>query len=136
MSRVADRGLLNSIFLNRKRSRYNEQQLRRICQIAALLVFLANTIFSLVPPSYRPVTILPHSFEHFVAFFLLGLAFGLGYAKRYLLTLLFLTAYASIIELAQIFVPGRHARISDFLTDAIAATFGVSLPLVLRRESS
>ena len=111
-------------------------QLQRICQIAALLLFVANTIFSLVPPSSRPLTTLPHSFEHFVAFFFLGLALGLGYANRYLFNLLLLMAYASIIELAQIFVPGRHARVSDFLTDAIAATFGVSLPLVLRRKPS
>jgi VanZ family protein len=96
-------------------------------------LFLANIVFSLVPPSDRPLTILPHSIEHLFAFFLLGLAFGLGYAKRYLLTMLLLIAFAALIELAQIFVPGRHARFSDFLTDAIAATFGVSLPLVLRR---
>jgi len=111
-------------------------QLQRICQIAALLLFVANTIFSLVPPSYRPLTTLPHSFEHFVTFFFLGLALGLGYANRYLLNLLLLMAFASLIELAQIFVPGRHARVSDFLTDAIAATFGVSLTLILRRKPS
>jgi hypothetical protein len=89
-----NRDLPISIFLNQERSRYMSSSWQRICQIAALLLSLAITIFSLVPPSARPLTILPHSFEHFVAFFLLGLALGLGYANRYLLNLLLLMAFA------------------------------------------
>jgi VanZ family protein len=38
-----------------------------------------------------------------------------------------LVIFAGAIEFAQIFAPGRHARISDFLVDAFAACIGVAV---------
>jgi VanZ family protein len=35
--------------------------------------------------------------------------------------------FAGAIEFAQMFAPGRHARISDFLVDALAAYLGLAL---------
>ena len=65
--------------------------------------------------------------EHFLVHILLGVAFGIGYAKRIWLQALGLVALIGAIELAQIFVPGRHARVSDFLIDAGAACLGIGL---------
>jgi VanZ family protein len=65
--------------------------------------------------------------EHFLVHILLGVAFGIGYATRIWLQALGLVVLTGAIELAQIFVPGRHARVSDFLIDAGAACFGIGL---------
>ena len=101
--------------------------MKQSCKIAAWLLFFATTALSLVPPSYRLVTMLPHGLEHLVAFLLTGLAFGLGYANRYVFATLFLIAFVALIEVTQLFVPGRHARISDFFIDAIAVIVGAGL---------
>jgi VanZ family protein len=58
---------------------------------------------------------------------MLGMAFGIGYAKRLWLLALGLAAFTTAIELAQRFIPGRHARLSDLLIDAGAACLGVAL---------
>jgi hypothetical protein len=53
------------------------------------------------------------------------LAFGLGYDIRHSRTALFLVTFPAAVEIVQLFVPGRHARLSDFLVDALAMTLGV-----------
>jgi VanZ family protein len=93
----------------------------------AWLGLLAVIVLSVVPPALRPETAAPHKLEHFAAFLVIGLAFGLGYSRRPLRVALGVVAFCALIEIAQIFVPGRHARLSDFLVDAIAATAGVML---------
>jgi hypothetical protein len=48
---------------------------------------LANAVvaLSLVPPSLRPETDVPHDLEHFAIFFATRFAFGIGYTRRPLL---------------------------------------------------
>jgi VanZ family protein len=96
--------------------------------------FLAATIvlLSVVPAPLRPETNVPHKFEHFIIFFVTGVAFGMGYnPKRGLLAAL-LFAFAGCVELIQLFVPGRHARITDFIVDALAICFGSVLVSLLQ----
>ena len=100
---------------------------QRILQMVACLLALAVAVLSLVPPWYRPVTGMPHALEHFAMFFAMGLAFGLGYSTPYLSQLLLLIAYTAAIEIAQLWVPGRHARFSDFLVDALGVAIGVGV---------
>jgi len=85
----------------------------------------AIVILTVVPPSFRPVSGLPHAFEHFAMFALCGGAFGLGYRFGVLLQGIALIAFAGAIELLQLIVPGRHARLSDFVVDAIASCVGM-----------
>jgi VanZ family protein len=88
---------------------------------------LAIVVLSVVPPNHRPVTPAPHDVEHLVIFFVTGLAFGLGYESRPFLQIVGLAAFSAGIELLQLYVPGRHARLSDFLVNAISVAFGVGL---------
>ena len=94
---------------------------------AALLI--AIVVLSLVPAYDRPVTALPHSLEHLTIFFAAGLAFGIGYPQRIGPSFLryFFTA---VIEMAQLVVPGRHARLTDFVVDAVGIMTGLSLGLI------
>jgi VanZ family protein len=101
--------------------------MRRLIQIAGWLLLWAIAVLSLVPPSYRPGTDMPHTFEHLAICIVTGLAFGLGDFHRYLSRIVLLIAFVGVIELAQLLVPGRHARLSDFLLDALGVSIGVGL---------
>jgi hypothetical protein len=46
-----------------------------------------------------------------------------------------LVIFAGAIELAQLFAPGRHARLSDFIVDASAACIGLAAALVFPTQS-
>ena len=93
--------------------------------LAALIVFL-----SLVPPTLRPETGAPQSLEHFTIFAVTGFAFGLGYRRRHDLLTILLIMFSGAIEIAQLLVQGRHARLSDFIIDAVAACIGLVMASV------
>ena len=106
-------------------------KIQRFFQVIAWLLALAIVVLSLGPPSSRPVTGAGHDVEHLLIFLATGAAFGLGYARRYWLLAIALLAFAAAIEIAQIMVPGRHARLTDFLTDGTASCLGIGLSYVL-----
>jgi VanZ family protein len=97
--------------------------------IAWVLVFIL-TLLSVVPPWLRPTTNVSHNVEHFAALFVTGVAFGLGYSRRPVIVGLVLVFFCAAIEIVQLLVPGRHARLSDFIVDAVAATAGVAAAFV------
>jgi VanZ family protein len=94
-------------------------------RITAWLLAAAVIVLSIVPPVLRPVTDLPHIFEHFAIYFATGLAFGSGYERRLALLPIAFVAFAGAIELAQLLVPGRHARLSDFIVNSLGLCVGV-----------
>jgi VanZ family protein len=96
-------------------------------RLLAWILVIVITLLSVVPPWLRPETDIPHHFEHFVAFLAAGIAFGLGYDRRPILISVALLLFAATIEIVQIFVPGRHARLSDFIVDGVAAVSGAML---------
>ena len=100
---------------------------RQTARPAAWLLASAVIVLSVVPPYLRPVTDTPHGFEHFAAFFITGLAFGFGYERRPAVVAIALVVFSGAIEILQIFVPQRHARLSDFLIDTLAVCAGVVL---------
>ena len=108
-------------------------KMNRLGQAATWIVLTAIVFLSLVSPSLRPVTILPHNLEHAGIFVLAGFAVGLGYPLHTLRNMVALTIFAGAIELAQLFVPGRHARWIDFAVDALAACLGVALAAMMAR---
>jgi VanZ family protein len=84
----------------------------------------AIVVLSLVPATSRPETGLPHGFEHFAIYWATGFAFALGYALTPLLAT-FLVIFSGAVEILQLFIPGRHARLSDFIVDALASVIGL-----------
>ena len=97
----------------------------KTARFAAWSLAAAIVALSLVPPTLRPETNTPHSLEHFAIYVATGFAFGLGYKRRHDLLAILLIIFCASIEIAQLFVPGRHARISDFIIDAMAACIGL-----------
>lgn len=111
------------------------QQTKVVMQTAARtagwLGIVAITVLSLVPAGLRPQTGVPHKLEHFAIFALTGFAFGLGYSRRFLLVTLALVLFTGAIELAQLLVPSRHARLIDFVVDVVAMCIGVAAGSVI-----
>jgi VanZ family protein len=111
--------------------RINQRHVQRVFQAVAWLLAVAIVMLSLGPPSTRPVTGAGHNLEHLLIFAAMGVAFCFGYPRRFLLLPIALLAFTAAIELAQMMVPGRHARLNDFLTDAAAVCVGIGVSFVL-----
>jgi VanZ family protein len=106
-------------------------------RVAAWMLAVAITVLSIVPPNLRPETAFPHSIEHASIFLATGLAFGLGYPRRNVSIAILLVIFSGGIEIVQLFVPGRHARLSDFVIDAVAITCGLAtMSLVAQTNGS
>jgi VanZ family protein len=98
-----------------------------LLRIIAWLLTAAVTFATLGPPSYRPHSALGQDAEHALAFVLVGLAFGLAYPQRRLLTAGIAVVLIGVLELLQLWMPGRHARLEDFIVDALAACVGIAV---------
>jgi VanZ family protein len=107
------------------------QQATKPARFVAWALACAIIVLSTVPPDLRPATPLPHNAEHFGIFWATGFAFGLGYRRRNVLLATLLVSFAAAIEIAQLFVPGRHARLDDFIVDALAICIGLFAVLLM-----
>ncbi len=102
-----------------------------ILRIIAWLLTAAVTFATLGPPRLRPHSELGQDGEHALAFVLVGLAFGLAYPRHRLLTAGIAVVLIGVLEMLQLWMPGRHARWEDFVVDALAACAGIAVAAVL-----
>jgi len=102
-----------------------------LLRLSAWLLAAAVTFATLGPPQLRPHSNLGQDGEHALAFILVGLAFGLAYRGQRLLTITIALALIGALEIAQFWAPGRHARLEDFLVDALAACAGFLVAAML-----
>jgi VanZ family protein len=100
-------------------------------RIIAWLLTAAVTFATLGPARLRPHSDLGQDGEHALAFVLVGLAFGLAYPRRRLLTSGIAVLLIGVLELLQLWMPGRHARWEDFVVDALAACVGIAMAAAL-----
>jgi hypothetical protein len=102
-----------------------------ILRIIAWLLTAAVTFATLGPARLRPHSALGQDGEHALAFVLVGLAFGLAYPRHRLLTAVIAVILIGVLELLQLWMPGRHARLEDFVVDALAACAGIAVAAML-----
>jgi VanZ family protein len=100
----------------------------------AWLMLSTIVALTLVPPGARPTTFVPHKIEHAAAFLAVGISFGMAYLGRERLLSIGTIVFCAAIELAQLYVPGRHARLTDFIVDTVAGVAGVLLGSTLLRN--
>ena len=100
-------------------------RLRIVAKIAAWTLATTIVVLSVVPPHSRPETGLPHGLEHFAIWWVTGIAFALAYNLKPFLLATALVIFSGAVEIAQLFVPGRHARVTDFIIDALACIVGL-----------
>lgn len=94
-------------------------------RVLAWTLALAVVVLSFVPPGLRPDTGAPHFLEHFAIYAILGAAFAIGYNRKQRLLAILFAVFAGSIEAAQLIAPGRHARLGDFVVDALGAYVGL-----------
>jgi VanZ family protein len=95
--------------------------------IAAGWLALAFIVYATLSPiSDRPVVAGPH-LEHFAAFALMGIAFGLAYPNRILLVVAIVVGSAFGLEALQLLTPDRHGRLVDALVKAAGGVCGISI---------
>ena len=84
-------------------------------------------VLTLVPPEFRPVTGLTRAFEHSAIFFITGALFVFGYQIRIGLFFILAIIVCGFLELLQAYAPGRHARLTDAMVDAMSACIGIAI---------
>jgi VanZ family protein len=100
-------------------------------RLSAWLLAAAVAFATLGPPGYRPHSFLGQNGEHALAFMLVGLAFGLAYTRHRAWIALIAVAMTGAVEMLQFLAPGRHARLMDFVVDALAACVGLTAAATL-----
>ncbi len=107
---------------------------RKPIRLLAWILLAAAVALTVVPPQFRRVTGAPSWLEHFAMFFITGSAFTLGYPRSEYPLSAATIASTACLELLQLCVPGRHARISDFVIDALSALVGIAISSLLTRN--
>src|SRR6266480_952452 len=100
---------------------------RSVVRGLAWFGILAVVILSVVPSSERPVTGTGQWFEHFAAFALVAGTFAMGYRLSLMRLLLLAFLFCGAIELLQVPLPTRHARLSDLVIDYLGSCFAIGL---------
>ncbi len=108
----------------------SDLRLKRAALFGASLGFLTVALLSLVPGDFRPHTgVLSGKLEHALAYLLLGAltAIAARQTQKVHRLALAIVAYAGVLELGQLLIPGRVASIEDFVASATGAILGVSI---------
>ena len=116
---------------------YLSNMVQKVCAIAGWLTLGFIVFATLSPIEDRPV-IAGAQFEHFAAFAVVGLAFGLAYPKRVFLVAAIILISAFGLEALQLLTPDRHGRLLDALVKAAGGACGIGIgqlaQLVLRTQ--
>jgi hypothetical protein len=100
---------------------------RMVARALAWVGISAIIYLSVIPSVDRPVTGAGQGFEHFAAFALVAGVFAIGYSFSLVQLLLLALLFCGGIELLQVPLPTRHARVSDFAVDFIASCCAIGL---------
>ena len=104
----------------------------RIMRVAGYACVVLIGVLSLLPGTLRPDTGAPGKLEHLIAYLVTGALLALGHnAPHQRWQALWLIPYAGALELAQLYIPGRHAQFSDFVVSSIGAALGVAIAFAI-----
>jgi len=105
----------------------NIPTLLQLTKLSAFVGVAAIIVLSLLPGDERPHTGAGGGPEHFVAYALVGLAFGIGYGSRrqQMLAGAALAILSGCLEVAQIFIPGRTAEFAGWFSSSAGAWAGL-----------
>jgi VanZ family protein len=106
---------------------------RTILRVLAWALLATAITLTVVPPGFRPVTGFPSWLEHFAMFMICGSAFVLAYPASTFVLYALAVPFTASLEFLQLIAPGRHARMNDFLIDALSAIVGIALASFFNR---
>jgi VanZ family protein len=101
------------------------RDVQRGIQLFALAALTGVVVLTIVPAAERPVTGLGQNLEHFLCFAAAGAVAAYAFDTALKTMLLGSVLFALALELAQIPLPTRHARLEDFIVDALGACVGI-----------
>jgi VanZ family protein len=89
-------------------------------------------VLSIVPGPYRPHVLQAPKLEHLAAYFVAGAVLLISFIeqRRYILIGLCLSLLAGILEIAQISIPGRESKLSDWAVSSLGAWAGIATVLL------
>src|SRR3979409_2520697 len=105
---------------------YLATMVQRVSIVAGWLALAFIVYAPLSPIAARPV-IAGLQFEHFAAFALMGLAFGLAYPRRLFVVVAIVVGSAVALEALQLLTPDRHGRVLDALVKAAGGICGIGV---------
>ena len=108
--------------------------MRRILHLSGWAMVATIGILSLVPAALRPHTGLSNQLEHFAAYFVTASTLVLPSSKSFaaLRVVLALGVFAGLLEIAQLWVPGRGSRLTDFAAGFLGTCVGCILTVLIR----
>jgi VanZ family protein len=103
-------------------------------RIALVGCIVALAILAWLPAKHLTRTMLGGHAEHFIAYLGTTIVMGLAFQKRLRpdIQCLLLILYAAVLEAGQIYSPGRHASINDFVFSAVGVVIGGLLLWIAR----
>jgi hypothetical protein len=105
---------------------WRKPMIQTLARIAAWSLAAAIVMMTLGPVGLRPQLGHP-SIERFAAYVALGGAFSVAYPRHRVWVALSVVFAAVGLELGQLFVPGRDARVPDAVVKVLGAVSGVLL---------
>ncbi len=102
-----------------------------VLRLMAWTAIAALIVLTVVPANLRPASLLPNGVAHFGSFFIASVLYYLGYPRQFLTSVIVAVTFVSAIEFVQILLPTRHARLVDLVVDALAASAGCVIGLLL-----
>ena len=107
---------------------------RIVARVLAWIGIMGIIVLSVVPANERPTlaqgwfgALFGDIIEHVAAFALVAGAFAIGYRFSLFRLLTFAFFYCGGIELLQVPLPTRHARVSDFVIDFAGSAVAILL---------
>lgn len=100
------------------------------CAGWALLAYIGFVTLS--PIEQRP-HVAGAPFERAAAFGLLGFLLASAYPRHITRVLVTVVCAVIALELVQLFVPGRHAKLPDAMEKIVGGTIGIAVPLLLAK---
>jgi VanZ family protein len=97
-------------------------------------------VLSLLPGQDRPRSGAAGEFEHLFAYLVTAVVLGVGYPEHtsQVRLALFLVLLAGLMEICQLWIPGRHSEVSGFLGSSTGAILGmlavITLPTRQQRD--
>ena len=102
-------------------------------RIAGWLAVAAIVVLSLLPGQDRPHSGAPGELEHLFAYLVAAVVLGIGYPewKTRGKLALFLVLLSGMMEICQLWIPGRNSELAGFLGSSAGAILGMIAAVVL-----
>lgn len=105
------------------------EQMLRFARILGWLAVATIAVLSLVPGTVRPHTGASGYIEHIIAYTITAALLSIGYRGHLSAPVIVgaLSAYAGVLEICQIYIPGRFAGVIDWIVGTFGAACGCTI---------